>query len=86
MMKHRIYTLLIIVGIFMSHQLIFAQVDFNKRPDDDLGNVEDEYQELFFEALTKRNRKLSTCSRCPFKMYQFKQYRSRFVLRIGQEL
>ena len=29
----------------------YAQVDFNKRPDDDLGNVEDEYQELFYEAM-----------------------------------
>ena len=28
-----------------------AQVDFNKRPDDDLGNVEDAFQESFFEAL-----------------------------------
>ena len=25
-----------------------------KRPDDDLGNVEDEYQELFFEALKQK--------------------------------
>jgi len=32
-------------------QVNYAQVDFNKRPDDDLGNVEDEFQELFFEAL-----------------------------------
>lgn len=54
MMKHRIYTLLIFLGIFMSHQLNFAQVDFNKHPDDDLGNVEDEYQELFFEALKQK--------------------------------
>ncbi|MFC0603374.1 tetratricopeptide repeat protein [Winogradskyella pulchriflava] len=31
-----------------------AQVDFNKRPDDDLGNVEDEFQEYFFEALKQK--------------------------------
>ena len=32
-------------------KLLCAQVDFNKRPDDDLGNVEDKFQESFFEAL-----------------------------------
>lgn len=31
-----------------------AQVDFNKRPDDDLGNVEDQFQEYFFEALKQK--------------------------------
>lgn len=35
-------------------QLNYAQVDFNKTPDDDLGNVSDEYQELFFEALKQK--------------------------------
>ena len=30
---------------------MFAQVDFNKTPTDDLGNNEDEFQEYFFEAL-----------------------------------
>ena len=32
-------------------KFFYAQVDFNKRPDDDLGNVEDKFQESFFEAL-----------------------------------
>lgn len=32
----------------------YAQVDFNKRPDDDLGNVEDTFQEYFFEALKQK--------------------------------
>lgn len=32
----------------------YAQVDFNKTPDDDLGIVEDEFQELFFEALKQK--------------------------------
>ncbi|RZN84838.1 MAG: tetratricopeptide repeat protein [Winogradskyella sp.] len=31
-----------------------GQVDFNKKPDDDLGNVKDEYQEHFFEALKQK--------------------------------
>ncbi|SDG73799.1 Tetratricopeptide repeat-containing protein [Winogradskyella thalassocola] len=35
-------------------QTTYAQVDFNKRPDDDLGNVEDEFQEHFFEALKQK--------------------------------
>ncbi len=34
--------------------LAMTQVDFNKRPDDDLGNVEDEFQEYFFEALKQK--------------------------------
>lgn len=32
----------------------FTQVDFNKRPNDDLGNVEDKFQEYFFEALKQK--------------------------------
>ncbi|MDO1502235.1 tetratricopeptide repeat protein [Winogradskyella maritima] len=40
---------LLLVPIFA-----FAQVDFSKKPDDDLGNVEDEYQEFFFEALKQK--------------------------------
>lgn len=32
----------------------YAQVDFNKTPDDDLGNNEDEFQETFFEALKQK--------------------------------
>lgn len=35
-------------------QVHYAQVDFNKRPDDNLGNVEDKYQEAFFEALKQK--------------------------------
>lgn len=45
----RIFTVLLIVPL-----LAIAQVDFNKRPDDDLGNVEDEFQEHFFEALKQK--------------------------------
>ena len=32
----------------------FAQVDFNKTPDDDLGDVEDKFQEAFYEALKQK--------------------------------
>lgn len=32
-------------------QISYAQVDFNKKPTDDLGDVEDMFQESFFEAL-----------------------------------
>ncbi|WP_303316516.1 tetratricopeptide repeat protein [Flavivirga abyssicola] len=32
----------------------YAQVDFNKKPDDDLGNVEDKFQESFYEALKQK--------------------------------
>lgn len=35
-------------------QVNYAQVDFNKTPDDDLGVVEDQFQELFFEALKQK--------------------------------
>ncbi|GGG36239.1 cytochrome c biosynthesis protein [Bizionia arctica] len=35
-------------------QAIYAQVDFNKTPDDDLGDVEDRTQELFFEAIKQK--------------------------------
>ena len=38
----------------MMSQNVYAQVDFNKRPDDDLGNYEDAYQEHFFEALKQK--------------------------------
>lgn len=38
----------------MVSQANYAQVDFNKRPDDDLGNYEDAYQEHFFEALKQK--------------------------------
>lgn len=40
--------------LFTVPMLAIAQVDFNKRPDDDLGDVEDEFQEYFFEALKQK--------------------------------
>ncbi len=53
-MKKHIYILLILIGILFIPQPSIAQVDFNKKPDDDLGNVEDEFQEYFFEALKQK--------------------------------
>ncbi len=44
----------ILVVLVLVPSLAMAQVDFNKRPDDDLGNVEDEFQEYFFEALKQK--------------------------------
>ncbi len=50
-MKHKIYIFFLLFGIFLMPQINYAQVDFNKTPDDDLGNNEDAFQELFYEAL-----------------------------------
>nr|WP_321221239.1 tetratricopeptide repeat protein [uncultured Psychroserpens sp.] len=53
-MKTKLYILLFFFGMIMLPQNTYAQVDFNKRPDDDLGNVEDTFQEYFFEALKQK--------------------------------
>ena len=53
-MKSKTYILFFLLITFGFSQPILAQVDFNKRPDDDLGNVEDKFQELFFEALKQK--------------------------------
>jgi tetratricopeptide (TPR) repeat protein len=53
-MKTKHIILLVVLAIFMVSQKSEAQVDFNKRPDDDLGNYEDAYQEHFFEALKQK--------------------------------
>ncbi|AUS05075.1 tetratricopeptide repeat protein [Pseudotamlana carrageenivorans] len=53
-MKNKIYILCLLFGILLFPQLNYAQVDFNKKPDDDLGNNEDEFQELFYEALKQK--------------------------------
>ncbi len=42
------------LGIFFIPQLVLSQVDFNQTPDDDLGNIEDNFQEFFFEALKQK--------------------------------
>lgn len=53
-MKTKLYILLLVFGILLFPKHLNAQVDFNKRPDDDLGNVEDQFQEYFFEALKQK--------------------------------
>ena len=54
MNKTTVLILVFFFGIIIVPQVSYAQVDFNKRPDDDLGNVEDEFQEHFFEALKQK--------------------------------
>lgn len=53
-MKTKLNILLLSFGMLMLFQNAFAQVDFNKRPMDDLGDVEDKFQEYFFEALKQK--------------------------------
>jgi len=54
MNKKCIWLMIFLFGMLIFPQISYAQVDFNKRPDDDLGNVEDEFQEHFFEALKQK--------------------------------
>ncbi|MFP4844627.1 tetratricopeptide repeat protein [Winogradskyella sp. PE311] len=42
------------IALLLVPMLTIAQVNFNKPPDDDLGNVEDEFQEHFFEAIKQK--------------------------------
>jgi len=53
-MQKNWYILIFLFGIILFPQGNYAQVDFNKKPDDDLGDVADAYQELFFEALKQK--------------------------------
>ena len=53
-MKQKIYILFFLLGLFLIPNGIYSQVDFNKTPDDDLGNAEDVFQEHFFEALKQK--------------------------------
>lgn len=53
-MQKKIYILLFFFGILILPQISSAQVDFNKPPDDDLGDVSDAFQEAFFEALKQK--------------------------------
>lgn len=53
-MKDKVYILFVFLGLLLAPQSQFAQVDFNKKPDDDLGDLEDQFQELFFEALKQK--------------------------------
>ncbi|WP_250433688.1 tetratricopeptide repeat protein [Hanstruepera flava] len=53
-MKQKIYITLLLLGIVFCSQMGYAQIDYNKTPDDDLGEVEDLEQEYFFEALKQK--------------------------------
>lgn len=53
-MKKIFYILLFFFGTALVPQISVAQVDFNKPPDDDLGNNSDAFQESFFEALKQK--------------------------------
>ncbi|WAC01116.1 tetratricopeptide repeat protein [Lacinutrix neustonica] len=53
-MKKQLYILLLFSGMFFMPQHNYAQIDFNAVPEDDLGNVSDEFQELFYEALKQK--------------------------------
>ena len=53
-MKYNNLIKVIFLGIILIPQLLISQVDFNKTPDDDLGDIEDKYQEHFFEALKQK--------------------------------
>ena len=50
----KLYILLFFFGMTLLPQTIMAQVDFNHRPNDDLGNADDKFQEYFFEALKQK--------------------------------
>jgi len=50
-MKFKLYIFIVLLGIFAIPNTAFGQED---EPQDDLGNVTDEYQELFFEALKQK--------------------------------
>lgn len=53
-MNIKIFLAFIFFGIVLLPQQTHAQVDFNQRPTDDLGDVEDRFQEYFFEALKQK--------------------------------
>ncbi len=53
-MKHYRYIVFLFFGVLLIPSSSHAQVDFNKKPDDDLGDVEDQFQELFYEGLKQK--------------------------------
>ncbi len=53
-MKKKICILICLFGIFVFPQISYAQIDYNKINQDDLGDVEDLQQEYFFEALKQK--------------------------------
>lgn len=53
MNKIKKHILLFLFGILLIPQILHAQVDFNKTPDS-LGEIEDKFQDYFFEALKQK--------------------------------
>lgn len=53
-MKHKAYIIVFLAGLIFVPKLLHAQIDYNKTPDDDLGEVQDSKQEYFFEALKQK--------------------------------
>lgn len=53
-MKKQLYIVFFVFVMLLIPQSNYAQIDFNKPADDDLGDVSDAYQEHFFEALKQK--------------------------------
>lgn len=53
-MNHKFHILALILGMLIIPQDSHSQEGFNQKPTDDLGNVEDQFQEYFFEALKQQ--------------------------------
>ncbi|PKQ45720.1 tetratricopeptide repeat protein [Confluentibacter flavum] len=54
-MKRTLITAILFLGILCIPYSFHAQVDFNQKPTDDLGDVEDQFQEYFFEAMKQKS-------------------------------
>ncbi len=53
-MNKNIYILLFLLGVLCTPNKFYAQEELNKKPDDDLGNVEDAFQESFYEGMKQK--------------------------------
>jgi len=53
-MKVNTYIFIVFLGLIGFPQICYSQIDYNKTPDDDLGEVVDNQQEYFFEALKQK--------------------------------
>lgn len=68
-MQNNKHIFILLIGLLFFPNLSSSQIGVNKTPDDDLGNVEDEYQEYFFEALKQKgienyNRAVEALQKC----------------------
>ncbi|MBT8253808.1 MAG: tetratricopeptide repeat protein [Bacteroidia bacterium] len=57
------------IALIWCSGFLWAQIDFNQTPEDDLGNFEDKFQEFFFEALKQKgienyNRSIIALQKC----------------------